>query len=135
MWIEIAQTRDFAQKFSHPLEDRPIFLTGKTLEDRAVLIAEELRELTEATNAEDQLDALIDLLYVTFGTLNAAGMHEVAEEAFSRVHTANMNKERGTKPTRPDMAHDAVKPPGWTAPDLSDLVEPKLHKTGSLFND
>ena len=45
------------------------------------------------------------------------------QEAWDRVHAANMAKERGNpKTSKYGSGFDIVKPEGWTAPDLSDLV-------------
>ena len=42
------------------------------------------------------------------------------DEAWRRVHAANMKKVRA--PSARSGSHDVVKPPGWTAPNLADLV-------------
>ncbi len=102
---------------------------------RLALIAEELRELAEACefdDTQDALDALVDLRYVLDGTVIAFGFHtdspaepwrhlSVFEAAFERVHEANMRKLHDGKPER-DATGKIVKPAGWVAPDLSDLI-------------
>lgn len=73
---------------------------------------------------EKQFDALIDLCYVAMGT---AYLHGFAfDEGWRRVHDCNMKKVRATDASHSarGSVHDVVKPPGWTAPDLSDLVKP-----------
>jgi predicted HAD superfamily Cof-like phosphohydrolase len=73
---------------------------------------------------EKQLDALVDLVYVALGT---AVMHGFDfDEAWRRVHAANMQKVRATMAEESARSSilDVVKPPGWKAPDLSDLVQP-----------
>jgi len=70
----------------------------------------------------DQLDALVDLAYVVLGT---AFMHGFDfNEAWRRVHAANMQKVRATSPdvSKRNSSLDVVKPEGWTPPDLSDLT-------------
>jgi len=42
------------------------------------------------------------------------------DEAWTRVHAANMKKQRGEG--KRGGSYDVVKPPGWTPPDLEDLV-------------
>lgn len=95
---------------------------------------------------EKILDGLVDLLVVLLGTVHLMGFYKksefctimssngpvlikndyeqqytIFEEAFIRVFNANMQKEVGT--TKRGCSIDLVKPEGWKAPDLSDLVE------------
>lgn len=71
---------------------------------------------------EKQLDALVDLVYVALGTAYLHGFD--FDEAWRRVHAANMKKVRAqhAKESARGSTNDVVKPPGWTPPDLSDLV-------------
>lgn len=73
---------------------------------------------------EKQFDALIDLVYVAVGTAYLHGFDFNA--GWERVHEANMQKVRARKESDSvrGSTYDVVKPPGWTAPDLSDLVQP-----------
>ena len=89
---------------------------------RANFLQEELNELKTANNADDAVDALIDLCVVAIGTLDAFGVD--AYTAWDRVHKANMNKEVGIKESRPNPLGlpDLIKPQGWTAPTHVDNV-------------
>lgn len=81
---------------------------------------EELTEYAQASaegNREDMLDALVDLVYVAIGTAVSQGF--AFNEAFKRVHEANMKKVKGASKR---YAYDIVKPEGWTPPKLGDLV-------------
>jgi predicted HAD superfamily Cof-like phosphohydrolase len=95
---------------------------AKFLEFRVAFLQEELDEMKSATNADDVVDALIDLCVVAIGTLNAYDVD--ADEAWNRVHRANMAKEVGIKPSRPNPLGlpDLIKPGGWTAPTHADNV-------------
>ena len=91
----------------------------KFLELRLGCVAEELDELNTAIsegNAEETVDALIDICVFAIGTLDA--MEVDAFDAWDRVHKANMNKEVGIKAERPNPLGlpDLIKPEGWTAP-------------------
>jgi predicted HAD superfamily Cof-like phosphohydrolase len=88
----------------------------KMLEFRLRFLQEELDEAKSAQSAEDIVDAMIDLCVVAIGTLDAYNVD--SQEAWSRVHDANMAKERGIKPERPNPLGlpDLVKPEGWVAP-------------------
>ena len=98
---------------------------------RLNFLEEEMNELKNATNADDAVDALIDLCVVAIGTLDLFKVN--AQQAWRRVHMANMAKEVGVKASRPNPLGlpDLVKPEGWTAPNHSDNVG-LLNK---VFND
>lgn len=86
------------------------------LEFRARFLQEELDELVRSESAEDVVDALIDLCVVAIGTLDAFGVD--AHAAWDEVLRANMQKEVGVKPSRPNPLGlpDLVKPEGWVGP-------------------
>ena len=92
------------------------------LQFRISFLQEELDEMKAATNGDDVVDALIDLCVVAIGTLNAFEVN--SDEAWKRVHVANMNKEVGIKPSRPNPLGlpDLIKPAGWIAPTHADNI-------------
>jgi len=94
----------------------------KFLEFRIKFLQEELDEMKGATNADDVVDALIDLCVVAIGTLDAYQVDSL--EAWNRVLDANMAKEIGIKPSRPNPLGlpDLIKPEGWIAPTHADNV-------------
>lgn len=89
------------------------------LDFRVDFLREELEE-TEAAlvnmDAEEIVDGLIDLCVVAIGTLDAFGVDPY--KAWDEVLQANMAKEVGEKPSRPNPlgVPDLVKPEGWTGP-------------------
>jgi hypothetical protein len=90
------------------------------LDFRIKFLYEELKELRDADTPNDAIDALIDLVVVAIGTLDAFDVN--AYQAWDKVHEANMNKQVGVKESRPNPLGlpDLIKPEGWTAPDHSD---------------
>lgn len=90
------------------------------LQFRVNFLQEELDELKHSDNADDVVDALIDLCVVAIGTLDAFDVN--AYTAWDRVHKANMNKQVGVKESRPNPLGlpDLIKPEGWTAPSHED---------------
>lgn len=91
----------------------------KFLEFRVDFLKEELMETQAAltnNDAEEIVDGLIDLCVVAIGTLDAFGVDPY--KAWDAVLEANMNKQVGKKPTRPNPlgVPDLIKPEGWTAP-------------------
>lgn len=89
----------------------------KFLEFRISFLQEELDELKDNRgNPEEVVDALVDLCVVAIGTLDAFDVDGYA--AWDAVHEANMSKEVGVKPSRPNPLGlpDLIKPDGWVAP-------------------
>lgn len=88
----------------------------------AKILAAQAKNKLITNNAEDIVDAMVDLCVVAIGTLNA--MNVDAYEAWDRVHTANMAKEVGIKASRPNPLGlpDLIKPAGWVGPDHSDNI-------------
>jgi len=101
---------------------------AKFLEFRANFLQEELDELKTADNADDVVDALIDLCVVAIGTLDAYQVD--IDLAWRRVLRANMDKEVGIKASRPNKLGlpDLIKPTmethgrDWVAPTHADNV-------------
>lgn len=101
----------------HPVVEKMNADTLKQfLEFRVRFLEEELTELKNATNADDAVDALIDLCVVAIGTLDGFGVD--SHKAWDAVLIANMNKEVGIKESRPNPLGlpDLIKPTGWVAP-------------------
>ena len=92
----------------------------KFLRFRFEFIQEELNETKSAVDnsqPEEVVDGLIDILVVGIGTLDAFGVD--IDEAWTRVHKANMAKEVGVKESRPNPLGlpDLIKPDGWKSPN------------------
>ena len=92
----------------------------KYLEFRINFLQEELDETQRAAfiyeDPEEIVDGLIDLCVVAIGTLDAFGVD--ANAAWDQVLKANMAKEVGVKPERPNPLGlpDLMKPEGWQPP-------------------
>jgi len=94
-------------------------LMQKYLMFRMLMIGEEYQETLAAINnsdAEEVVDGLIDMCVFAIGTLDVMGVD--ANKAWSKVYNANMAKEPGVKPGRPNRfgLPDLLKPAGWTPP-------------------
>jgi hypothetical protein len=101
------------------------------LEFRIKFLQEELDEMKKADNADDVVDALIDLCVVAIGTLDAFDVD--SEKAWAAVYDANIVKKVGIKESRPNPLGlpDLIKPEGWTAPSHADNVG----LLGHIFTD
>ena len=123
---------DFHEKFKIDYVGPPRQLPKELEEFRSKFHLEEAREYAdiaainpEGRSREDcakQLDACVDMVYVALGTAYLHG-YDFAE-AWKRVHAANMAKVRCERPgdSARGSTFDVIKPDGWIAPDLRDLV-------------
>ena len=98
-------------------------LMAKYLAFRLSMCKEELDETLTAVDNKDPeeiVDGLIDLCVFAIGTLDVFGVD--ANQAWNKVYRANMTKEPGVKPGRPNPfgLPDLLKPEGWKAPSHED---------------
>lgn len=81
----------------------------------------------QGVSLREQARALEDMMVDILCAAKAQGFN--FKEAFDRVHVANMKKVRAQtddESTRGSAKFDIVKPKGWKAPDLSDLVQGEM---------
>lgn len=142
----IADVQEFMEKFGQSYTGLPRALPTDLALFREDFMEEELTEykkhsrhlaalLIEASDSaeithqlSEQLDAIVDKIYVDIGTALLHGFD--LKEAWRRVHFANMQKERvarASESTR-HSAWDVRKPPGFVAPSHVDLVENHVHR-------
>jgi hypothetical protein len=95
-------------------------IMAKYLRFRLKMCMEEMNETIDAAifdkKPEEVVDGLIDLCVFAIGTLDVFGVD--ANEAWDRVYAANVSKEVGVKPSRPNPfgLPDLLKPSGWKPP-------------------
>ena len=119
----LQDVKEFHEKFGLAYDGPPRELSLELRVFRREFLKEELREYVTAETLYEQLDALVDLVYVALGTARLHGFD--FDEAWRRVHQANMSKVRAQKDSdskRGSAAFDVVKPSGWVAPYLKDLT-------------
>ena len=116
-----ACVRTFMKAVGQPTPTKPILDEDVYPFDlRARLILEEAEEFDLASNEKDwpqMIDALCDILYVTYGAANAMGID--LDDFFQEVHRTNMEKLKG--PMRADGKQ--LKPEGWKPPDIKGLLK------------
>ena len=115
----------FHQKFGLEPTSQPDFPVEEIWKLKNVHMQEELDEIRAAAingNFEEYFDGLIDLVYVALGAAYLSGLP--FNEGFKRVHEANMKKVRAlrTEDSKRGSAYDIVKPAGFVAPTLTDLI-------------
>ena len=108
--------KDFHEKFQLTYIGPPRELPDELAKFRKAFMEEELDEYIDSRYLPGKLDALVDLMYVVLGTAYLHGFP--FEEAWRRVHEANMKKVRAQSSR---SKFDVIKPEGWTPPALSDL--------------
>ena len=114
----------FMKTFGQEVKTKPSFSSEKINNLRVSLINEELEELKEAIKNEDlkeTVDALTDILYVTYGAGHAFGVD--LDKCFEEVQKSNMSKlgEDG-KPIYNESGK-VMKGPNYFKPDLSKFLK------------
>jgi len=120
-WVKDIETMHARYNVKEKIKNLSPEILREFLKFRINFLAEELNELDAAVksdpiDAEETVDALIDLCVVAIGTLDLFDID--AHKAWQEVYKANMNKEVGVKASRPNPygLPDLVKPEGWQAP-------------------
>ena len=114
----------FMKTFGQEVKTVPALSSEKINNLRISLINEELEEFKEAIKNQDlkeAIDALTDILYVTYGAGHAFGVN--LDDCFEEVQLSNMSKldENG----RPIYNEDGkvMKGPKYFKPDLSKFIK------------
>ena len=124
MLSNFQKVREFHEKFGLAYDAGPRLLDTDEQKFRLTCLHEELDEYEEAVfgnDAHEQLDALVDLVYFACGTAHRNGWN--FDEAFRRVHAANMTKVLDPAKQRRGWKQEINKPEGWIGPFLADLVD------------
>lgn len=117
------QVSDFMRAFGQNVPERytPGLFPGQL---RARLIAEEAEEFgkaVQAGNFAEIVDAICDLLYVTYGAASALGID--IDPFFDEVHRSNMSK-LDARTGRPIYRDDGkvLKPETWSPPNINGML-------------
>tara|TARA_B100000579_G_scaffold153021_1_gene124352 strand:+ start:1191 stop:1562 length:372 start_codon:yes stop_codon:yes gene_type:complete len=114
----------FMTTFGQEVKTKPSLSSEKINTLRISLIEEELEELKEAIKNKDlkeAIDALTDILYVTYGAGHAFGVN--LDQCFAEVQKSNMSKlgEDG-KPIYNEFGK-VMKGSNYFKPDLSKFIK------------
>ena len=94
---QLAQLKDFHDKFFSLWNPEPDFVDKEVRDIRTRLMREELEEAIEAMEREEDIadiaKELADVLYTVYGTIGAYGLAGKMEAIFDEVHSSNMSKE------------------------------------------
>jgi predicted HAD superfamily Cof-like phosphohydrolase len=117
------KVKTFMETFGQEVKNKPSFSTDKINNLRYDLIKEELDELKEAMENKDLLevaDALIDILYVTYGAGHAFGID--LDKCFVEVQNSNMSKLGEDGNPIYNESGKVMKGPKYFKPDLTKFV-------------
>jgi predicted HAD superfamily Cof-like phosphohydrolase len=106
---------EFHRKYELPAPAAPTMPSPKDRLRRARLIVSEAAEFLEAADQSDfieMVDALADILVVTYGTAIEMGVD--LEPVFAEVQRSNMSKNGGR-----DAGGKVLKGPGFSPPDIA----------------
>ncbi|WEG19061.1 HAD family hydrolase [Alkalihalophilus pseudofirmus] len=118
--------KEFHEAFNHPVSEKPIKLDVARVVDRYKWILEEIDEFKEAQTLVDQVDALIDTLYLTIGTLVEMGVKPYTP--FKIVQNANMSKLFPDGKPRYKDDGKIMKPDTFISPEP--LLEKEISRQG-----
>jgi len=96
---------------------------------RINLIKEEFEELLVAFDTDDlieSIDALVDLLYVTYGALDVLGVD--GDMAFEEVHSSNLSKLSAEGKVIKREDGKILKGPNFREPDLLKVLQKQISK-------
>jgi predicted HAD superfamily Cof-like phosphohydrolase len=111
---EQAMVREFHRKYQSPARDTPILIDHKDRLRRARLIVSEAAEFLDAADQNDMIemvDALADILVVTYGAAVEMGVD--LEPVFKEVQRSNMSKDGGK-----DAGGKILKGPSFSPPEI-----------------
>ena len=114
----------FMKTFGQEVKVKAGFSSDKINKLRVDLIEEELEELKEAINRKDlkeTIDALTDILYVTYGAGHAFGVD--LDKCFQEVQNSNMSKlDDAGKPIFNENGK-VMKGPNYFKPNLNQFLK------------
>ena len=114
----------FMKTFGQEIKTKPSLSSEKINNLRINLISEELEELKDAIKNNDlkeTIDALTDILYVTYGAGHAFGID--LDKCFEEVQNSNMSKLGDDGKPIYNEAGKVMKGPNYFKPDLLKFIK------------
>ena len=114
----------FMKTFGQEVRTKASFSSDKINKLRIDLIEEELQELKDAIlkkNLKETIDALTDILYVTYGAGHAFGVN--LDKCFEEVQNSNMSKLGGDGKPIFNKNGKVLKWPNYFKPDLDQFLK------------
>lgn len=120
---------EFHSSFGVPICKKPTLLSSERVQCRSRWLIEEVHELTCATTTVEQVDAVIDVLYLALGALVEMGVRP--DVPFKIVHESNMAKVDETGSARLSPDGKVCKPNNWQSPSKMLMRELDRQADGS----
>ena len=114
----------FMKTFGQEVKTKPSLSNDKINKLRISLINEELEEFKMAINNNDlkeAVDALTDILYVTYGAGHAFGVN--LDQCFDEVQRSNMSKLGADEKPIYNDSGKVMKGPNYFKPDLGKFLK------------
>ena len=114
----------FMKTFGQEVKSKPGLSSDKINNLRINLIEEELKELKEAIkngDLKETIDALTDILYVTYGAGHSFGVN--LDECFEEVQKSNMSKLGSDGKPIYNEQGKVMKGPNYFKPDLKKYLK------------
>lgn len=134
---QLLQVLEFQKAFNVEIPTTPKMLRKTRAKLRQSLLEEEVKELLEAKNIIDVADAIVDILYITYGTAHEYGIADRLILLFDEIHKSNMTKvgPNGKALFRRDGK--ILKPETYTEPNLRPILERdfSIYKSSDLAKE
>ena len=134
---QLLQVLEFQKAFNVESPDRPKMLRKTRAKLRQSLLEEEVKELLEAKNIIDVADAIVDILYITYGTAHEYGLADRLILLFDEVHKSNMTKAGADGKALFRIDGKVLKPETYVEPNLKPILERdfSIYKSSELAKD
>jgi len=134
---QLLQVLEFQKAFNAESPDRPKMLRKTRAKLRQSLLEEEVKELLEAKNIIDVADAIVDILYITYGTAHEYGLADRLILLFDEVHKSNMTKVGADGKALFRRDGKVLKPETYVEPNLKPILERdfSIYKSSDLAKE
>lgn len=122
----INNVAEFHRAFGVPVEGSPTMPNKDVQKLRYDLALEELNEFKDACEKGDIIevfDALVDQLYILFGTAHSFGLSDALYAGFEEVHKSNMSKLTAEGKVLRHPNGKIAKSENFVKPDLNEVLK------------
>ena len=134
---QLLQVLEFQKEFNVEIPTAPKMLRKTRAKLRQSLLEEEVKELLEAKNIIDVADAIVDILYITYGTAHEYGIADRLILLFDEIHKSNMTKVGPDGKALFRRDGKVLKPETYTEPNLRPILERdfSIYKSSDLAKE
>lgn len=134
---QLLQVLEFQKAFNVEMPTTPKMLRKTRAKLRQSLLEEEVKELLEAKNILDVSDAIVDILYITYGTAHEYGISDRLILLFDEIHKSNMTKVGSDGKALFRKDGKVLKPETYIEPNLRPILERdfSIYKSSELAKE